>query len=215
MGLVLRTGFDTAKGKLIKTVFYNNENAQSKQLDGIVIVVVLLMFAILSSGYVLYYGIHDEQRDKNKLFLRCILIITTVVPPELPMILSIAVNQSLLYLQLKKIFCTEPYRIPFSGKVSILAFDKTGTLTNDTLQFKGIVDRVQEDPEHLQLKDKNKCSVDAQVVLAGCHSLIYADNKLQGDPIEILFFQNNPAWNYQAQQKLVTANVTTTRSYTT
>ena len=27
LGLVLRTGFDTAKGKLIRTVFYNTENA--------------------------------------------------------------------------------------------------------------------------------------------------------------------------------------------
>jgi cation-transporting ATPase 13A1 len=57
-----------------------------------VIVLVLLIFALISSGYVLFYGLEDEKRDKNKLFLRCILIVTTVVPPELPMILSIAVN---------------------------------------------------------------------------------------------------------------------------
>ena len=98
LGLVLRTGFDTAKGKLIRTVFYNNENQTFKEKDGLVIVLVLLVFALLSSARVLYYGLEDESRDKNKLFLRCILIVTTVVPPELPMILSIAVNQSLLFL---------------------------------------------------------------------------------------------------------------------
>jgi len=89
--MVLRTGFDTAKGKLIKTVFYNNENT-TVNMDGLVIIVVLLIFAIYTSAHVLINGLGDEDRNKNKLFLRCILIVTTVVPPELPMILSIAVN---------------------------------------------------------------------------------------------------------------------------
>jgi cation-transporting ATPase 13A1 len=90
---------------------------------------ILLVFALVSSVNVLWHGLHDLERDKNKLFLRCILIVTTVVPPELPMILSISVNQSLLFLQMKKIFCTEPFRIPWAGKATVLAFDKTGTLT--------------------------------------------------------------------------------------
>ena len=48
--------------------------------------VLLLIFSIVSSAYVLIKGM-SEERDQGKLVLRCILIITTVVPPELPMIL--------------------------------------------------------------------------------------------------------------------------------
>ncbi len=138
---VLRTGFDTSKGKLIRTVLFNNDNVNVKQYDAYVLIFILLVLSVISSGYVLYQGLQDPERDRNKLFLRCILIITTVVPPELPMILSIAVNGSLMYLQAKKIFCTEPFRIPLAGQVSLLAFDKTGTLTVDQLKFKGIVQK--------------------------------------------------------------------------
>ena len=45
-------------------------------------------------------GFAGVERDlkKSKLLLDCILIITSVVPPELPMELSLAVNASLVAL---------------------------------------------------------------------------------------------------------------------
>jgi len=185
---VLRTGFDTSKGKLIRTVLFNNENILTKQTDAFLIIGILLIFSIISSVYILTIGLADPNRDRNKLFLRCILIITTVVPPELPMILTLAVNTSLMYLQRKKIFCTEPFRMPLGGKISVCAFDKTGTLTSDELMFKGIID----DLEHYeQLKGFNECQRDIHTILAGCHSLVYVEKKLLGDPIEMLFFKNN------------------------
>ena len=47
------------------------------------------------------------------------MIITSVVPPELPMELSLAVTNSLAALSRNLVFCTEPFRIPYAGKLDV------------------------------------------------------------------------------------------------
>lgn len=50
-----------------------------------------IAFIYLKSGI-------ERDLKKSKLLLDCVLIITSVVPPELPMELSLAVNASLVAL---------------------------------------------------------------------------------------------------------------------
>jgi len=56
------------------------------------------------------------------------------------MIINLAVNNSILFLQKRKIFTSEPKKIPLGGRANVVAFDKTGTLTEDKFIFEGIID---------------------------------------------------------------------------
>ena len=51
---------------------------------------MLIIFAVIASFAVLREGLQDPSRNKFRLALHCIMILTSVVPPELPMELSLS-----------------------------------------------------------------------------------------------------------------------------
>lgn len=159
----------------------------------------------------------ERELKKSKLLLDCILIITSVVPPELPMELSLAVNASLVALSkygkgnifprtasshvrcATAIFCTEPFRIPYAGRVDVCCFDKTGTITAENLVVEGVAgveyvlqvfssyifSLVPSPQDKMKLVGVQEASRDTILCLAASHALVRLDDgTIVGDPME-------------------------------
>jgi cation-transporting ATPase 13A1 len=181
LALVLRTGFATQQGKLVRTIIYSTERVSANNAESLFFILFLLIFAIIAAYYVWTTGSKESERDQTKLLLHCIMIITSVVPPELPMELSMAVNNSLAMLAKAYVYCTEPFRIPFAGRVDVACFDKTGTLTAENLVVEGITG-INDGMDDLILP--TKIPKETAYVLAAAHALVMLEDGIIGDPME-------------------------------
>ncbi|ESK88685.1 endoplasmic reticulum ca-transporting p-type atpase [Moniliophthora roreri MCA 2997] len=188
LGVVLRTGFGTAQGQLVRTMIFSTERVSANNLESFLFIGFLLIFAIAASAYVWVKGVERDLK-KSKLLLDCILIITSVVPPELPMELSLAVNASLVALSKFAIFCTEPFRIPYAGRVDVCCFDKTGTITAENLVLEGVTGVNAQDPR--KLVNVKEVSRETTFCLAAAHALVRIDDgTIVGDPMEKTTLEN-------------------------
>ena len=79
------------------------------------------------------------------------------------------------------------------GTVGVCAFDKTGTLTSDKLKLRGAVD------EYGNFLDVKSFTSNIISVLTGCHSLIFHNHKILGDPLEKLYIDEEK-WTYTLKQ---------------
>lgn len=186
---VVRTGFDTTKGALVKSILYPSPVALDFYEDSFKFVLVLFFIATSGMAYCLYLYLSRDAPIKE-ILLRTLDIITIVVPPALPAAMTVGTVYSQNRLKRLGVFCTSPPRINVCGKIKLACFDKTGTLTDDYLNMNCVVPSVDrqfsESVNHISSLD-TKCKL--VQAMACCHSLTRIQGKLTGDPLDINMFE--------------------------
>ena len=64
---VLRTGFSSAQGKLVRMIEGSQEKVKGHEGETALLLLLLFFFAVASLSYVLYHGLRDENRSQYEL----------------------------------------------------------------------------------------------------------------------------------------------------
>ncbi|XP_042811226.1 probable cation-transporting ATPase 13A5 isoform X5 [Panthera leo] len=192
--VVLQTGYNTAKGDLVRSILYPRPLNFKLYNDAFKFIVFLAFLGIVGFFYALgvymYHGV--SPRDTATMAL---LLLTVTVPPVLPAALTTGIVYAQKRLKKKKIFCISPQRINMCGQINLVCFDKTGTLTEDGLDLWGTVPTADNCFQEVNSFASGKALPWGPLcaAMASCHSLILLNGTIQGDPLDLKMFEGT-AW---------------------
>lgn len=220
LALVVRTGFNTTKGALVRSMMFPKPSGFKFYRDSFRYIAVMAGIAMVgfTGSFINFVRLGLAW---HLIIVRALDLITIVVPPALPATLTIGTNFALSRLKEKKIFCISPQRVNVGGKIDVMCFDKTGTLTEEGLDVLGV--RLVQQPANRfgellsspgeVLPGSNYArdpTVDYSIhkaalhTMATCHSLRLVDDELIGDPLDVKMFEFT---NWQFEESVQQPNL--------
>ncbi|XP_026230760.1 probable cation-transporting ATPase 13A3 isoform X2 [Anabas testudineus] len=187
--VVVRTGFSTEKGQLVRSILYPKPTDFKLYRDAYLFLLCLVGLAGIGFIYTIVLSIMNKVPAKT-IIVESLDIITITVPPALPAAMTAGIVYAQRRLKRAGIFCISPQRINMCGQLNLVCFDKTGTLTEDGLDLWGIqraVDGSFFPPESDATKESLVGSTFVACMVT-CHSLTKIDGKLSGDPLDLKMF---------------------------
>ncbi|KAI8915334.1 P-type ATPase-like protein [Powellomyces hirtus] len=136
LALAVRTGFNTTKGSLVRSMMFPKPNTFKFYRDSFRFIGVMAGIAGLGFLGSLYNFVLLGVAPAL-IIIRALDLITIVVPPALPATMAIGTSFAIGRLRKGDIYCTSPPRVNMCGKLDLIAFDKTGTLTEEGLDVLG------------------------------------------------------------------------------
>uniref|UniRef100_U3I699 Cation-transporting ATPase n=1 Tax=Anas platyrhynchos platyrhynchos TaxID=8840 RepID=U3I699_ANAPP len=187
--VVLQTGFNTAKGDLVRSILYPKPMNFQLYRDAFKFIIGLSTIGVL--GLIYTVCVFTYHQPVAEVVAMALLLLTVAVPPAIPAALTTGTVYAQRRLKKKKIFCITPQRINICGQINLVCFDKTGTLTEDGLDLWGVLpseggwfQKIHKFPSSTPLPWGPVCGV-----MASCHSLVVLDKKIQGDPLDLKMFE--------------------------
>ncbi|KAL2021190.1 hypothetical protein VTK56DRAFT_7377 [Thermocarpiscus australiensis] len=212
LAMVVRTGFNTTKGALVRSMLFPKPSGFKFYRDSFRYISVMACVALVgfSASLVNFIRLRLEW---HLIVVRALDLITIVVPPALPATLTIGTNFALGRLKAKQIFCISPQRVNVAGKLDLMCFDKTGTLTEEGLDILGVrvVSRTNNRFSDIITNandlapsqnhttgddDHNDTRKAALYAMATCHSLRTVDGEPVGDPLDLKMFEFT-GWTFE------------------
>ncbi|XP_021950610.1 probable cation-transporting ATPase 13A3 isoform X2 [Folsomia candida] len=201
LAVVLRCGFLTAKGSLVRSILYPPPVDYKFERDSYKFVAVLACIAGVGFINSIFTKLRHGETVRN-IIVDSLDLITIVVPPALPAAMTVGRLYAQRRLQKKGIYCISPRAINVSGSIDCVCFDKTGTLTEEGLDLWGAVpsscetrkldDETSEDFATFQtpVREVSKLAPGPLFIgMAACHSLTLIDGTLIGDPLDLKMFE--------------------------
>lgn len=199
--VVIRTGFMTTKGELVRAILFPPPLDFQFHSDFLKSIYVFLSLGLIGMAYSLYMWISNGGTIQECL-LNSLDILTFVVPPILPAALT--ANNAFAQKRLQKmgIFCLHSKHICLCGGIDVVAFDKTGTLTEGNLDLAGVCETKNANFQETQA-DPTLLALDSRLVqaMATCHSLIKLKGELTGNPLDVKLF-DAIEWELQEQHNM-------------
>ena len=188
LAVVVRTGFSTSKGELIRSILFPKPMDFKFYRDSIRFICVLFVCALAGMSYCLYLYI-SRGASLSRILLRTLDVITIVVPPALPAAMTVGTVYAQARLRKQGIFCISPARINVCGKLKLVCFDKTGTLTEEGLDMWGVIPATEATFTQ-PVRDMKELEQEGPLLgcMATCHSLITIGGQLNGDPLDLKMF---------------------------
>ncbi|XP_021065072.1 probable cation-transporting ATPase 13A5 isoform X3 [Mus pahari] len=199
--VVLQTGYNTAKGDLVRSILYPRPLNFKLYNDAFKFMVFLACIGVVGFFYALGVYMYHEVPPRETATMALILL-TATVPPVLPAALTIGNVYAQKRLKKKKIFCISPQRINMCGQINLVCFDKTGTLTEDGLDLWGTVPTAGNcfQAVHSFASGEAVPWSPLCAAMTSCHSLILLDGTIQGDPLDLKMFEGT-GWNMEESQE--------------
>ncbi|XP_053246859.1 probable cation-transporting ATPase 13A5 isoform X2 [Podarcis raffonei] len=188
--VVLQTGFNTAKGDLVRSILYPKPLNFRLYREAFRFIVGLALIGILGLVYTIGVYVSRKQPVSDTVTM-ALLLMTVAVPPAIPAALTTGIVYAQRRLKKKKIFCISPQRINICGQINLVCFDKTGTLTEDGLDLWGAVPCEKRSFQAVH-SFSSGCPLPWGPIcraMATCHSLLVLDGKIQGDPLDVKMFE--------------------------